>query len=430
MQVRNFNLKNNLIVTAISNAAVECYLQHAAINLNFLEQTKLRELEKVGQIIKDIDSINRLSLDIAKDLDDAAAKLTHEGLTTGLGEKLLNLLDLNYLENLSLTCNSEFFFEALCCSMREAGLKQQNFLHKVDSAFEFTLNCELNVLKQEELKDNARINELERLLTEHIDFKLKREVTNHKKFEMLNNEKITTFFLNLVKGTKKEDPISSISRDDKSQFDSDEGRNNFIKQTFEQLYAIPEDELPLNNGCIEDFLGSVNLTKLYENEKNSMEGPLTIEELDQSINQAKLKSAPGADSYSNYFIKEYWHFFRTPLHKLSVDCYANNKLTNSFSSAEIKLIPKKGNIKLLKNWQPISLLNCFYKTISRAICSRLKKKMDKMTPVCQKGYSKTRRCQEVLLQLSENIEECKIKNKTTAILSLDIRKAFDSIGHQ
>ena len=60
--------------------------------------------------------------------------------------------------------------------------------------------------------------------------------------------------MNLVKGTKKEDPISSISRDDKSQFDSDEGRNNFIKQTFEQLYAIPEDEVPLNNGCIENFL--------------------------------------------------------------------------------------------------------------------------------------------------------------------------------
>ena len=242
--------------------------------------------------------------------------------------------------------------------------------------------------------------------------------------------------MNLVKRTKKEDPISSISRDDKSQFDSDEDRNNFIKQTFEQLYAIPEDELPLNNGCIEDFLGSVNShpivsgSKLNENEKNSMEGPLTIEELDQSINQAKLKRAPGAVGYSNYFIKEYWHFFRTPLHKLSVDCYANNKLTNSFGSAEIKLIPKKGNIRLLKNWRPISLLNCFYKTISRAICSRLKKKMDKMTPVCQKGYSKTRRCQEVLLQLSENIEECKIKNKTTAILSLDIRKAFDSIGHQ
>ena len=78
--------------------------------------------------------------------------------------------------------------------MQEAGLKQQNFLHKVDSTFEFTLNCELNVLKQEELKDNARINELERQLTKHIEFKVKREVTNRKKFEMLNNEKISPFF--------------------------------------------------------------------------------------------------------------------------------------------------------------------------------------------------------------------------------------------
>ena len=253
---------------------------------------------------------------------------------------------------------------------------------------------------------------------------------------MLNNEKITPFFLNLVKGTKKEDPISSLTKDDKSQFDLDEERNNCIKQTFEQLYAIPEDEEPLNNDCIENFLGSVSThpivsgSKLNANEKDSMEGPLTIEELDQSINQAKLKSAPGADGFSNYFIKEYWHFFRTQLHKLSVDCYANIKLKKSFSRAEIKLIPKKGNIRLLKNWRPISLLNCFYKTISRAICSRLKKKMDKMTPVCQKGYSTTRRCQEVLLQLIKNIEECKIKNKTAAILSLDIRKAFDSIGHQ
>ena len=252
-------------------------------------------------------------------------------------------------------------------------------MNKVDSAFEFTLNCEINVLKQEDAKDNVRINELERQLAEHIDFKLKKEVTNHKKFEMLNNEKITPYFFNLVKGTKKEDPISSITKDNETPFDSDDERNNFINQTYEKLYAIPEDEEPLNSGCIENFLGSVNShpivtgSKLNEDERDLMEIPLTIEELDQSINQAKLKSTPGADGFSNYFIKEYCHIFCTPLHKLSVDCYANNKLTKSFRSAEIKLIPKKGNIKLLKNWRPISLLNCFYKTISRAICSRLKK---------------------------------------------------------
>ena len=194
--------------------------------------------------------------------------------------------------------NSEFFLEALCCSTREAGMKQQIFLHKVDSAFEFTLHCEINVLKQEFAKDNVRINELERQLAEHIEFKLKREVTHHKKFEMLNNEKIIPYFLNLVKGTKKEDPISSITNDNETPFDSDSERNTFLKQTFEKLYAIPEDEVPLNNQCIENFLGSVNGhpivtgSKLNEAEKDSMETPLTIEELDQSINQAELKSAP------------------------------------------------------------------------------------------------------------------------------------------
>ena len=55
--------------------------------------------------------------------------------------------------------------------------------------------------------------------------------------------------------------------------------------------------------------------------------------------------------------------------------------------------------------------------------------MDKLTPVCQKGYSNSRRCQEVLLQLIENIDQCKKNNKSAALLSLDIRKAFDSIGH-
>ena len=48
----------------------------------------------------------------------------------------------------------------------------------------------------------------------------------------------------------------------------------------------------------------------------------------------------------------------------------------------------------------------------------------------QKGYSSTPRCQEVLIQLLENIENCKKLGKKAAILSLDIKKAFDSIGHQ
>jgi len=100
-----------------------------------------------------------------------------------------------------------------------------------------------------------------------------------------------------------------------------------------------------------------------------------------------------------------------------------------FRTAHIKLIPKKGDLGKLTNWRPISLLNCFYKIISRLITMRLRKYMDKMTPVCQKGYSNTRYCQEVLITLTEKIEKCNKLKKRACILSLDIKKAFDSISH-
>ena len=165
-------------------------------------------------------------------------------------------------------------------------------------------------------------------------------------------------------------------------------------------------------------------------EKITLDRNLTIEELNQSIKQAKTKSTPGADGFSNKFIQEFWDIYRVPLFKMIVKCYDNNKLTNTFKTANIKLIPKKGNLKLLKNWRPISLLSCFYKIISRAIGTRLKSVMDKLTPTAQKGYSCTKRCQEVLIEIIEGINNCKIKQKKGALLSLDIRKAFDCIGHE
>jgi len=55
--------------------------------------------------------------------------------------------------------------------------------------------------------------------------------------------------------------------------------------------------------------------------------------------------------------------------------------------------------------------------------------MDKMTPICQKGYSSTRYCQEVLIQVIEGIEKCNSKKIKGAVVSLDIKKAFDSLSH-
>jgi hypothetical protein len=55
--------------------------------------------------------------------------------------------------------------------------------------------------------------------------------------------------------------------------------------------------------------------------------------------------------------------------------------------------------------------------------------MDKITRVAQKGFSSTKYCQEVLIGIVDSINSLKYSNRSGALLSLDIKKAFDSTSH-
>ena len=184
----------------------------------------------------------------------------------------------------------------------------------------------------------------------------------------------------------------------------------YFHKYYRDLYDTPP---PLNptimDRSIEEFLGEC------------ADNPEVI--------QAKINSAPGSDGISNRFIAHNWELFRTPLFKYATRCFENGQLSDNFRSAKVRLIPKKGDCSKIKNWRPISLLNCFYKIISRALADRLRKVMDRITSVGQKGYSSSRQCQEVLMNIIDNIQTCKNNGKTGALISLDIRKAFDTISH-
>ena len=99
-----------------------------------------------------------------------------------------------------------------------------------------------------------------------------------------------------------------------------------------RIFIKKPDEAVLGPDCITDFLGdvaeneTVQNAKLNNTEKDTLDRNLTIEELDQSIKQAKTQSALGADGFSNKFIQEFWDIYQVPLFKMIVKCYDNNKL--------------------------------------------------------------------------------------------------------
>jgi len=242
--------------------------------------------------------------------------------------------------------------------------------------------------------------------------------------------------MNLVKSKNVGDSLENLRREDGSEFGNPENLKNYIGDYYKGIYKQENNAAKITSlENIYQFLGPVATnpivvnSKLTNDERDELEVDISEQELTQSINNANLSSSPGADGISNRFIKHFWQFFKTPLLKLCRHCYETNSLPVSFKSANIKLIPKKGDVSKIKNWRPISLLNCFYKIVSRVITARLRKFMDKMTPICQKGYSSNRYCQEVLINVMENIERLKRLNKKGCLISLDIKKAFDSLSH-
>jgi hypothetical protein len=233
---------------------------------------------------------------------------------------------------------------------------------------------------------------------------------------------------NVGKGGK----LADIKQENGTEYGSVKGQEEYITNFYTDLYRRDPDV----DGSIEEFLGEkichsqqVTNSKLSQEQRELLEADLTFEELEQALGESNLKSAPGIDGYSNKFIKESFYVIGCPLFNCCKLCLDTGNLLDIFATAQIKLIPKKGDTTKIKNWRPISLLSNFYKILSRAINNRLKTVVNRVLSRAQKGFTKTRQIHEVIMNLSETMDFCKINKIKGAMVCVDQAKAFDSVDH-
>ena len=413
----------------------ESYLQHAELTDNFSEQQRNFELERIGRLQSKLNTLRNLEILNAENSVDEAREMRIEGLRAEIDADTDDLPGIAFFNNLSLSCSPDTFFEVLIMCIKNNSLLYQAHVYKKRTAMHQKLDNEIKELKKNFRENVNTILARERELAGVIESNLKQELKHMKIFDRLNNEKITPHFMALTKNSKCEKSLTDIRKEDGTNFTTEAEQNNYITSFYRDLYKKgrlnPDEVAP----TIEEFLGgileveAVQAAKLSEMEKASLDCPLLISELDQSINDANFNSAPGINGISNKFIKKYWEFFRQPLFNCTKHIFETGTLTDSFKTAKIKLIPKKGDCGKIKNWRPISLLDNFYKIVSRLVTTRIRKYIDKLTPIGQKAYSKNRQCQEVVINIIDEIAKCKKQNKKAALVSLDIKKAFDSLSH-
>ena len=286
----------------------------------------------------------------------------------------------------------------------------------------------LGTLKVDFEENFVRIFKLEKEIGKIRDENLRDKLKNLKIFECLNAEKASPHFLNIAKKTKSGPILEDIKKNNGEEFMNKEQREEHVIKFYSELYKKD----PTVSGEIADFLGPevcahplVRASRLTQGEKQELDAPLTVQEIEKSLKQVNLKSAPGIEGYSYRFITKFWYIFKIPFFNCCSYSLAEGTLPDSFRTAQIKLIPKKGDPSLIKNWRPISLLSNFYKILSRALNNRLKKVVNRVLSRSQKGFKPSRQLHEVIINALENMNFF-VKNKVKgAIVSIDMSKAFD-----
>jgi hypothetical protein len=230
-------------------------------------------------------------------------------------------------------------------------------------------------------------------------------------------EKVNKYFLNLMQKHRSNVEIEKLVThrgEVTNEKDINEEVSNFYKELYESGVRSEPDDTFLSN-----------ITKARDEDVNKVTHPIYKDEL-YAILLTCADSAPGPDSIPYSYYKHFWPFFGDVLTQMWNQCVAGGDLPASHKTSLLRLLPKMDkDLTKLTNWHPITLSNCDHKLITKCLAHRLTNAVRKCLHPSQTAYLPGQ-------QFQDNLRVVNIVNKESPdslIVSLDAKKAFDSVSH-
>ena len=264
-----------------------------------------------------------------------------------------------------------------------------------------------------------RLTELKNEKESLIDLKVKRSIARNRKNWLQHREKNSKYFFNLEKVNYKRKNRYKLRIEDEIVDDP----KIILKeqdQYYEKLYTSANIEFNLK------YFDTVDFQKIDQNDKDSMDLPITNHNIRDALWSMKKNKAPGNDGLTVEFIKHFWNELKTIVCRAIQQASETGFSINSRRGI-ISLMEKPGHDPLeIKNWRPLSLLNVDYKILSKILAQRLENVLPQIIHRDQVGFVKGRSMNDNLLDLLSSIEYSKQK-ADTILIGYDFRQAFDSV---
>ena len=169
---------------------------------------------------------------------------------------------------------------------------------------------------------------------------------------------------------------------------------------------------------------------LTDLERDSYEGLISTDKLFVALKGLQTGRAPGSDGLPTEFYLTFWDDIGSSLALVLNERLCLGSLTDSQRESLLRLIHKKDDKRLPKNWCPIFLLNTDYKLASKVITERLKSVMssivyqDQTCGIPGKTIFSNLQLVHDLLDMIDKTDE------TGIFVTLDQEKAFGRVDHE
>ena len=289
-----------------------------------------------------------------------------------------------------------------------------NVVNKLSSLKETEPDYLLYVNKLDDLRS------LKRQLVDKIGTKLERRTASkwYNEGELSNK-----YFFNLL-NRRSNDEISSLIIND--QVCQDQSK---INKTVQEFYKDLYEKLPNDLSVNDEFFRHIDAVD-PEGAK-ALTREITLDELTETLKEC-ADSAPGPDGIPYSFIKYHWSTFGPILLKAWQHSLKYEILPPSHKVSYLRLIPKAGkDTRLISNLRPITLSNTDHKLITKTYSKKLTALVADCIGQEQTAYIPGRLINDNIRAMLTTMDLANIDTDVDgSIISLDAKKAFDSVDHR
>lgn len=234
----------------------------------------------------------------------------------------------------------------------------------------------------------------------------------------------TTYFFNLEKDSKKQSITHCLTFPDGSKTSDPKKMRKIAVDFYSELFRAENCDSQSTSELTEQ------LPTLNEKQRERLDSVFSFQELTEAVQQVKPGRAPGIDGLPGEFYKVMWGIIGKDFYEVVQKCYEEQCLPRSCQRAVLVLIPKKGDISLMKNWRPVSILTTDYKILAKVLVNRLKCVLGNIIHKDQSYCIPDRTIYDNIFLVRDLLDYCKLNGTNLGLLSLDQEKAFDRVDHE